>query len=517
VGVRAELPDHLSGGSSDPDDASSRAAMRKRSKRQRTPEVIAGPPRTLSPTSLWLASIVVLALVVRVYPVLSSPETARNGFGIFGDTYLYNLIAYNVYMGNGFSGTDYGGSVGRGENGRGLPYEPAVVRPPGYPLFMAAIYAVFGRYEDMLSPTTWHRNLDKVRLAQCVLDALVPLVLFCLVKTIYPASPWPGLIAAALYAVGVYNIFYTRALLSESLTAACAAVATLFSVLGLARKRTLWWGLAGAAWGLVVLCRPEYLPFPFVIAVLACLADWPPRSRVYKSLAAIVVGLTLIVSPWVARNYEVFGKPVVAVGGLGYNLFLGTFETNSNWAGWGTFPDEVFADAREKEAVRALAQAHARLSATGSVKLRDVDDAFLRLALDRIRRDPWESVKTWLIRIPRLWYQLYVPMYRRGEPSGAWCIAYLLLALCALVSARGEERLLMAPAALLCVYVTLIYLPLHVEPRYSVASMPALISLAGIGIWKAGLLVFRHRGATVAAVATKAALRPTRSDPNPRP
>ena len=47
-----------------------------------------------------------------------------------------------------------------------------------------------------------------------------------------------------------------------------------------------------------------------------------------------------------------------------------------------------------------------------------------------------------------------------------------------------EERVLMGLVGLLFLYLNLIFLPLHIEPRFGVALMPGIIALTGIGLGK---------------------------------
>ena len=163
-----------------------------------------------------------------------------------------------------------------------------------------------------------------------------------------------------------------------------------------------------------------------------------------------------------------------------------SFKTSSNWKGWDVFPDEIFVDLKEKETVESLQRTYATLLPTGSVRLKEPDDAFFTLALDRIRRDPVATVATWFKRMPRLWYQLYIPMYRDLEPSGWFFVGYFVFGLYAFVSGTRHDKVLMTPIVLVFAYLTVFYFPLHVEPRYGVPCMPALISACGIGLWKLG-------------------------------
>ncbi|MFC1645810.1 hypothetical protein ACFL2Y_01375 [Candidatus Omnitrophota bacterium] len=166
-------------------------------------------------------------------------------------------------------------------------------------------------------------------------------------------------------------------------------------------------------------------------------------------------------------------------------MFLGTFESNKVWKGWGKFPDEIFVDKQEKAKIESLYNSFNHYMIEGTIKIREYDQSFMELALKRIRGNFARCFKTWITRIPRLWYQNYIPMYYPlVEASGSFFIFYFIFALLAVLFSRGQEKILMAPIGFLFIYLTLIFLPLHIEPRYGVALMPGIIALTGIGIWK---------------------------------
>jgi 4-amino-4-deoxy-L-arabinose transferase-like glycosyltransferase len=424
--------------------------------------------------------VVLVALAIRVYPIVADPELDRGGLGPFGDSYLYAIVAANVCTGGGFAGADHG---------------PEIVRPPLYPLFVCAIFRLTGTAPDALrAAATLRPALDRVRLAQAVLDAIVCVLVFLIVRTIRPSSPWTATLAAGLYAVGPYNVFYTRALLAETLTTFLVTAALLLSVLGSARAAVRWWALAGLALGLAALARVEYVLFVPVIAV--CAAAVRRDGSGHRRVAAVVAAALATLAPWLARNAIVFGRPfTIAEGSFGYSLFVGTYESSTNWEGWGVLPRAAFPDADERIAVESLYASHDALFRTGSPRFKDVDDEFRRRALARIRAAPWRHLGLWIGRIPRLWYQRYVPMYRDQEASGRWMLAYWLCAATAVVRASRDERRLMTPVLLLAAYLTLLFLPLHIEPRYCVPSIPAIVALAGLG------------AAEIAATARRAAGR----------
>ncbi|MFB3153478.1 MAG: hypothetical protein ACE10I_03275, partial [Candidatus Acidiferrales bacterium] len=70
--------------------------------------------------------------------------------------------------------------------------------------------------------------------------------------------------------------------------------------------------------GLLVLTRPAFVIFPWVISVAFLIFAVADRRRV-RIIITLALSL-LMLTPWIARNYSVFGEPVFSTG-LGYNLY----------------------------------------------------------------------------------------------------------------------------------------------------------------------------------------------------
>ena len=430
--------------------------------------------------------IFTVALTIRLYSSIHSLETnAGTGIGTFGDTFLYHKIAYNLYSGNGFSGSDNGAAYGSVRKSEDIKYEPAIARGPIYPFFISIIYKFFGNPKDMDSIKTWRKNWNKVRKAQCLLDAIVCLLVFFIVRLIYPTSFWPAIISASLQAFNLYSIYYTKTLLSESLTTFLLSAAILLYIKALQKKERKWWILAGMGFGVVVLSRPEYILSLFVLAAFIIIVNRSFLSDAFKKSIIFIIGALIVISPWTLRNFMVFERPIpVSVGGAGYSLFQGTWQSTNNWD-WGRFPDEIYKDEKEKKKIETLDRGYRRALNAGTIEIKTYDDAFMEIALDRIRENPGKIFLNWITTIPNLWYQNWRQIYQVKEPSGNFFLFYFVFAVYAFFRGKREEKILMGPVYLLFVYLTVIFLPLHIEARYSVALIPGIISLSGIGIWKA--------------------------------
>ncbi len=185
--------------------------------------------------------------------------------------------------------------------GRGLtmsiaaPFCPESVRTPVYPIFLAAVYAVFGH------------NLHLVFLIQGMLDLVTAAVVFRLSVAFWPKNRTAaGLLALLFYLVALSQWRFANELLSEGLLTPLLALSVFLFWLS-ARRRLFYALLAGAGLGLVILCKPNYELAPLVF--LAGYALVPRLSLAVRLRLGLTLGLGLIavLAPWLLRNKTMFG------------------------------------------------------------------------------------------------------------------------------------------------------------------------------------------------------------------
>jgi hypothetical protein len=140
-------------------------------------------------------------------------------------------------------------------------------------------------------------------------------------------------------------------LLNQQALVMTETLATFLAVLALwclarfdARREWFNAALAGAAIGLAALCRPTFLPWLGLVGMGVLLVRIPRgsvgvrergRGREFAwrvaNCAALGLAAALVLSPWVIRNYQVFGKPIVTTTHGGYTLWLGNNESFYDW------------------------------------------------------------------------------------------------------------------------------------------------------------------------------------------
>jgi 4-amino-4-deoxy-L-arabinose transferase-like glycosyltransferase len=225
-------------------------------------------------------------------------------------------------------------------------FESDAYRTPGYPAFLAAVYALFGH--------SWRA----AQIAQSFVGALTSGLLVLLAARV--VAPRTAAIAGLVHALWITSIAYVAVLASENL-ATPVVLAMLFALTAerdTARRRAAMTAVAGALMALAVLIRPANL---YLLPAAAVLAVWEPRSARRRILPAIAFAAAALIaiSPWLIRNHERgLGITTVSTAG-GVNLWMG----NKNGATTGGFSGGYAAAKRagfpaaEPERYRALQSA----------------------------------------------------------------------------------------------------------------------------------------------------------------
>jgi 4-amino-4-deoxy-L-arabinose transferase-like glycosyltransferase len=236
----------------------------------------------------WLAGIVLLALAVRLlaFAVFSPWEPQIEGKVLVNDSLGYYELALQLLEKRSFHDFDAGREA---------------YRTPGYPLFIAAVYAVAG-------PAPW-----AVLLLQAFLDVGTLLLLYFFASRFF--SPATALVAAGIYAIEPHAVLYSQLLVTEPLFVLLFLAALLAFVHAQEGRRAGGFALAGALLGLAVLVRPTAQFYALVLVLLVALR-YRTRWRVrVTAAAAIVLAYAITVSPWYYRNYTEFGHASLSAQG----------------------------------------------------------------------------------------------------------------------------------------------------------------------------------------------------------
>lgn len=247
------------------------------------------------------------------------------------DAKVYSRIATNVIDAGVFSHAEK------------PPLEPSLIRLPGYPLFLSAIYSIAGKGNDGV-----------VRLVQAVL------LFLSAVFAGLTAARWKqgsrrkrrkaGLIAFFLAALCPFTAIYSTVLLTEAVVIFLLAVmvytATRAIVSPTLKSSVFLWLVSAISVGVAVEMRPDSGLFAVGLGITLLLSDLVRRRGVGPALLkAAVFGIVflLVLTPWAIRNYQNFGifQPLAPAHGEmpgefvphGYYRWLRTWIDDSRYIG----------------------------------------------------------------------------------------------------------------------------------------------------------------------------------------
>jgi hypothetical protein len=230
---------------------------------------------------LFFLLLTIAGLALRLFFVFRFPHVA-------GDTWIYGDIARN-WLDHGIFGVTDNGAV-----------RPTLIRLPGYPGFLAAMFAVFGR-----------EHYTAVMIAQALIDTNTCLVIAGLALELM--NDRAAKAAYLLAALCPFTASYVAAPLSETLAICCVAHALYYGVRGLKALEqdapsSVLWILAGLWSAAGIFMRPDNglllpaLGLPMLVLLL----------RKVDKKKVLIAGLLLAVTtlgpliPWTARNWRVF-------------------------------------------------------------------------------------------------------------------------------------------------------------------------------------------------------------------
>ena len=239
-------------------------------------------------------TLLLLSLVAGTIYSFALPAHSR-----YPDEWEYLQLSGNILHGPGFS-----------MDGVHL----TAARPPGYPVFLAAIQALGGGFVAM-------------RIVQYVVLVATALLVCQLCSRENPlGSLFPVAVVMMLYPV----LFYTAATLYPQTLAAFLFILALVLMVG--SSSGIFINLAtGLVFGALMLTVPTFA----LTLVVVLAAAWLLKIIRWHEGAAIILGATLLVGVWTARNEIVFHRPIPFASNSGENLLIGNCENTVPYGGTG--------------------------------------------------------------------------------------------------------------------------------------------------------------------------------------
>ncbi len=415
---------------------------------------------------------------------------------VSGDSLLYGDMAGNMLRHHVFGLTE------------ATRIKPTLIRLPGYPVFLAVCFAMFG--VDNFAPVLWAQVL--VDLGTC-----------CLIGSL-AARLWgrrTGLWSLGLAALCPFLANYVAIPLAETWTIFCVALA--FYSLERWSSGKLWsWWLAAMVFALAygVLLRPdEVLVVVAVLPVMAWIGWRKALLRGVRPAAVVAVAISIPFLLWGMRNWRVFHvvQPLAPryandpgeLNPYGFQKwyrtwaidFKSTVDVYWNYDGSQVMLEDLPQRAFDNDAERAETARLYRIYDHVGLSSRPVDEAFERLADQRVAEHPfryyvglpalrladmWLRPRTEYMSVAVDWWEFGEHPWQSWASLGyaAWNAVYLGLACAGLWGWRrdgwsGQRGLAIAMLGFVALRCVLLWTLDNSEPRYTLECFPVVILLAG--------------------------------------
>jgi len=411
--------------------------------------------------SLWiltLGTVLFLHVIVLfvIIPKYSKSLSPNYGVGFADD---YDILANSLLQGYGYR--------------FGPDLAETTVREPGYPIFLVAVFRVFGF------------GLEAARLANLLLTICIVLMITRISRKMSedPAVPLvaslifllhPGVLIAELR--GGVEIFFIFLLMIFVLALQKAMIA------GSNRH----YFAAGIALGAVLLTRGTPILFPFILFLylLVSVQTWKERWNGFKHVGSMILAAVLILSPWVIRNYKLVNEVVVTASVQGVSTFAGQY-INKNMSLKRGFAELDSEAAVERDVIAtkhgfAFKKGYYQYFYRSKDEL-DFNRVLLRTAMNEYRHDPMLFIRCSINNLFNFWFA--GKNWRVTWMNMFLQVPLLLISFAGTYLLWKRDRLKQAAVILLLILnLYAVHVLVLAQARYSVPLVPFLAIFASIAI-----------------------------------
>jgi 4-amino-4-deoxy-L-arabinose transferase-like glycosyltransferase len=182
-------------------------------------------------------------------------------------------------------------------------------RTPGYPFFMYLIYSLFG-----VKPHV-------VMIAQMFISLASVYVIYLIGKNLFNEKA--GIISSVLLSLEFDHLYYEYSILGDTLFVLILLLSFLSLIRFIRQDKILFLILTSILTGIASLIRPVTIFYPAVVIFIIIVSAYKNSKfsflKIIKYSVLVLVFFSITISPWIIRNYSLYGYPKLT-SFTGYNL-----------------------------------------------------------------------------------------------------------------------------------------------------------------------------------------------------
>ena len=358
---------------------------------------------------------------------------------------------------------------------------PTAWMMPGYPFLLALIFKVFGTYSAS--------SAIMALLLDCIASVLTLIPIFFMTNQLYDRKA--AMVAAAIFCFYPPSLWHATGRIWDTTLFTMMSLFLLNFLMTIEKTWTLKTAmLAGFFFGIVAIFKVIILAlYPFVLIQILLQKSMALKARL-QQIGLLTLMILLILSPWIWRNYLVFGRPLLR-SNFGLELKLGN---NSGAEAYmqihGRGKIEMYHPIIKEDELKKYRKM-GELAYTASAG---------NEALAFIRTHPYDFVQLTIQRILYFWVRdldlskdLDGHFGIRSKKSAFTTVIYILplpfMLLGLVIALRGQR-----PAGVLISYLILfplVYYITHVRQRYPFPVEPVMLIFAAGGLAAGVKFLFR--------------------------
>jgi 4-amino-4-deoxy-L-arabinose transferase-like glycosyltransferase len=384
--------------------------------------------------------------------------------------------------------------------GQGYRFYPdtakTLMREPGYPILLAGLRLCFGR------------GMASVKIANMILALATAWLTLLIARRLIPEAHHSF---AVLAAAPLLYLFSPGTLVAESrggveiLFGFLIAVFILTIYRLIASNRFLDFVISGIVLGVIVLVRSTPMLFPVFLLIYLLFFEKRSISRfaICRNVAALVIAMLAILSPWIVRNYSLTGKFVPTASVMGVSAQAGQYINTHLFEGrpWWLLDREA---SRQRDKVAAQLGYPFEDGPQGYYQTfyQSGDEIkFSNYLFHRVVTNYWDSPALFARCIAQnaLNFWFAGKTWSATAINAAVQLPYLILAGMGIVYCLKNRRIRLAgPIVLFITYIWAVHAPILAQARYSIPLIPLVSSLGAIG-----LVAVRSRSADSATMSKR--------------